>query len=586
MKKVILLVMLLPLQAFSQIVNESSVQEEAQINTKRLVTYISETCGNIIISEIMADPSPPVSLPEDEYIEIYNRSGNVINLEKWQLCIGDQCVTFSQVEIKGGEYLILCSHTDTSKFRKYGQTIGFKSFPSLPGENGTVIIKDSKDRFVHGIEYTSDWYNNKLKEDGGWSLEMKYTDFPFHTEGNWQASDSGTGGTPGCMNSVSGSNPDNTFYGIENVFPFDSLTFEITFSESVPSFPEMQAPLSLIKHQISEIRVSDLLFRRFVIKMTEALRKGEVCTVVVSGELTDFAGNLSERGSFRFGLSEDADKGDIVFNELLFNPLPDSYDYFELASCSNKIIDASRLFTVSISPETGDTSTLRCISQENRCIIPGSLYAVTTNPENIVSIYLSSDGENIHRASSLSSMPDNRGHLLLLNRKMDVIDEVVYSEKQHYPLISDNEGISLEKIRPSLSSMTSSNWHSASESSGWGTPGSENSVYDEFSNFADQVFLSSRRISPDNDGNEDILIIDLNLEGNGNVVSVTIFDETGYFITDLAENFLAGDQATLVWNGMDESGSLVQTGIYIILINLYNDKGKIRSFKKACTVIR
>lgn len=348
----------------------------------------------------------------------------------------------------------------------------------------------------------------------------------------------------------------------------------------------MPAPLSVIKHQISEIRVSDLLFRRFVIRMTEPLRKGEECTVVVSAELTDFAGNQAERGSFRFGLPEDANKQDVVFNELLFNPFPDSYDYLELSNRSDKIIDASQLYTVSINTETGDTSAIKSISQQNRCFLPGSLYAITTDPENIASIYPFAEKENIHKVSSMSSMPDNKGHLLLLNRKMDVIDEVIYSEKQHYPLIYDNEGISLEKIRPDLPSMTGNNWHSASESSGWGTPGSVNSAFDELSSSADQVILSSRRISPDNDRDEDVLIIDFNLEGNGNVISVTIFDETGHYITDLAENFLAGDQATLIWNGMDESGSLVQTGIYIILINLYNDKGKIRSFKKVCTVIR
>ena len=354
----------------------------------------------------------------------------------------------------------------------------------------------------------------------------------------------------------------------------------------MPYLPELQEPLSIEGHQVSLISGSDRLLRRFIFRMTEPLRKGEVCTVTISDGLTDFAGNLAARGSFRFGLPVTADKRDIVFNELLFNPLPESYDYFELVNCSNKIIDASQLFTVSINPETGDTSALKCISQEGRCIIPGSLYAVTTNPENIASIYNSSDRENIHKASSLSSMPDDKGHLLLLSRKMDVIDEVVYSEKQHYPLISDNEGISLEKIRPDLPSMTGSNWHSASESSGWGTPGAVNSVYNAVNSSGDQLILSSRRISPDNDGNEDVLIIDFNLEGNGNIISVTIFDETGNFIKNLAENFLSGDHATLAWNGLNESGSLVQTGIYIILVNLYNDKGKIRSFKKVCTVIR
>jgi len=43
----------------------------------------------------------------------------------------------------------------------------------------------------------------------------------------------------------------------------------------------------------------------------------------------------------------------------------------------------------------------------------------------------------------------------------------------HYSLLKGNEGISLEKIRPDLPSDESMNWHSASESVGWGTPGAE-----------------------------------------------------------------------------------------------------------------
>jgi hypothetical protein len=205
---------------------------------------------------------------------------------------------------------------------------------------------------------------------------------------------------------------------------------------------------------------------------------------------------------------------------------------------------------------------------------------------DVIERYFNSDGENIYEAVSLPSMPDNRGHLLLLNRELVVIDEVIYSEEMHYTLLAGAEGISLEKIRPEAESAGSMNWHSASESSGWGTPGKENSVYNKIPQSDDQVVFSSGRLSPDNDGYEDVLVIDLNLDGPGNVVTVSVFDETGGFIRKIAENMLAGNHATIVWDGTYKNGSLVDTGIYIILIELFNDKGKARFWKKVCTVIR
>jgi hypothetical protein len=183
-------------------------------------------------------------------------------------------------------------------------------------------------------------------------------------------------------------------------------------------------------------------------------------------------------------------------------------------------------------------------------------------------------------------MPDARGHLLLINRELEIIDEVIYSDDMHNPLLSGNEGISLEKIRPQIESSNSLNWHSASESSGWGTPGRENSVYCEAPGTESQIILSSGRISPDNDGYEDLLVIDINSEGIGNVVTVSVFDETGGYIRRITENLFAGNQASVVWDGTSADGNIVSTGIYIILIELFNDRGKTKSWKKVCTVIR
>ena len=585
MKKVILMAVLMSLIAYGHAVDKF-IPEICRNGSVTQIIDSSAKTGDIVISEIMADPLPAVSLPEKEYIEIYNRTGSSFDIGNWKLHTGERTASFPQTGIGPGEYLILCSQADTAIFCKYGRVAGLKSFPALPSGGTSVYITDGMGLMIHGLQYSSDWYNNKLKDSGGWSLEMIDTDYPFFETGNWEASSSKQGGTPGKVNSASRFNPDPAFYGIENVFPEDSITIKLEFSESVPDLADSGNLVSLGEEKISTIISADPLMRRFMIETNEMLRQRTIYELSIAGSLTDFSGNIITRATFRFGVPEKAERGDISFNELLFNPFPHEPDYLELYNCSEKTIDASQLYLVSINTSSGDTSDIRHVSDEQRCIIPGSFYAVTPDPEKVMSRYSSADPESLFRTSSLPSMPDDKGHLLLLNREMDLIDEISYSEKMHYSLLSDNEGVSLEKIRPCVASDESMNWHSASESAGWGTPGAENSGFSSGSASADQVIFSSGRISPDNDGYEDLLVIDFRLEGIGNVISVDIFDETGLYVRKITENYLAGAEASLVWDATADDASLVNTGIYIVLIRLYNDKGKIRTWKKVCTVIR
>ncbi len=112
-----------------------------------------------------------------------------------------------------------------------------------------------------------------------------------------------------------------------------------------------------------------------------------------------------------------------------------------------------------------------------------------------------------------------------------------------------------------------------------------NSVFSEEPAGDDRVILSSTRITTDNDGIEDLLVIDLNLAGNGNVVSVMIFDESGGMVKRLTDNLLAGQKASIVWDGTDDGGRLVRRGIYILLISAFDDEGKRLRWKKVCAVI-
>ena len=542
--------------------------------------------ADVIISEIMADPLPAVSLPQKEYIELTNRTDFSFSTKNWFLETESQRSLLPSTEIRPGGIIILCSAADTSLFSLYGKTIGLKSFPSLTDDGKMIWLSDSSGNLIHGIEYSTSWYGDKLKEAGGWSLEMIDTGYPFYNYGNWEASSSIRGGTPGNINSASRSNPDNDFYGIENVFPVDSVTVILSVSETLTSLASSPENIMIDDKIAESVIPSDPLLRSFIIRPAHPLTGGKKYTLFLTGDIHDFSGNDITKRSFVFGIPEVAVKSDILFNEILFNPFPEEPDYIELYNNSEKIVDASRLYLASINAETGDTSEINPLSVDHRCIMPGSFYVATTVTEKVIERYPFSDPENIFVAPSLPSMTDERGHLLLLNREMMVIDEVIYNDDMHYSLLADNEGVSLEKIRPDLLSAESKNWHSASESSGWGTPGTENSVFSPAPDAGDMITFSSGRVSPDNDGFEDVLVIDINPEGLGNVITITIFNEKGGFTRRITENFLSGEKASVVWDATASGGSLVDSGIYVILIELYNDKGKTKSWKKVCAVVR
>lgn len=555
------------------------------IDSPEVITVLP-AAGDIIISEIMADPVPAVSLPPVEYIEILHRSTDTFNLKDCFLSANGQHYPFPEKIFGPGTRMIICRAQDTSAFAKYGTVTGLASFPVLTDGGKILTINDNKGNLIHGLEYSSDWYGNDMKKEGGWSMEMTDTGYPFFTDGNWKASESGNGGTPGVVNSVSGKNPDRSFPGITNVFPDDSVSISLYLSETVFCLAGSKGTVYIDGREAAGIIPSDFLNMTYTVNASEPLQKGKIYSLDLVDDIADFAGNTIEKSAYRFGLPETAREGDIVFNELLFNPLPGDPDYIELYNTSDKIIDASRLMLVSVSETTGDTSATVDLSSEKRCILPGEYYVITTGSRRVAEIYLQSDADRIFEISSLPSMPDDGGHLILYNRDLTLIDEVIYNEKMHYSLLDNYEGVSLEKVTLNSGSSDISNWHSASELSGWGTPGVMNSISYGEPVADDIVALSATAISPDNDGNDDLLIINLKLTGNGNVVTVTVFDETGIFVKKLTDNSFTGSEASVVWDGTADDGRLVNTGIYIMLISVFDDTGKTHKWKKVCTVLR
>jgi len=269
----------------------------------------------------MADPTPSNGLPESEYVELYNRTLFPVDLNGWSFKYGSSEKTFPPVIIFPHEYLIL---TGDSLLNSYGTCVNiFSSNSALSNEGTTLILKNASGKIIHSVAYSSDWYQNSLKENGGWSLEMIDPDNPCGCQGNWKASINTKGGTPGSINSVHASNPDDNQPFIKRAGIISDSTILLEFSEPMDSL-SLNDLNQWALNGFTPIKVSPIPpgYISVLLTLHESLEKHIIYYLSCRDNLPeDCAGNsLDTIRTVRVGLPDSILPGDIVINEILPNP--------------------------------------------------------------------------------------------------------------------------------------------------------------------------------------------------------------------------------------------------------------------------
>ena len=196
----------------------------------------AQTRYDILITEFLPDPSPSMGMPESEFIELKNRSTRDYNLKNWKISNGNNTATIkTDYLLKADSFLIICSRSSEAAFSHFGSTLGISSFPSINNEADQLILRTNAGLVIHAIQYDKSWFDNELKAAGGWSLEMIDPCNPCSGKGNWTASISPTGGTPGNKNSVDAENPDSEPPDLIRAVAMDSLDVILFFDEPVDS---------------------------------------------------------------------------------------------------------------------------------------------------------------------------------------------------------------------------------------------------------------------------------------------------------------------------------------------------------------
>lgn len=531
--------------------------------------------GDVIITEFFADPAPVIGLPEVEYVEIFNKTGKVFHLQNWTISDGSSNGTIGDFWLLPGSYIVL---TANANFGLFTNVAGVTSFPSLNNAGDQLILTDQTGLLLDRLTYTDEWYQDPTKQEGGYSLERINLNDPCSNYDNWSASNDPSGGSPGTINSIFSAAPDNQNPHLLSLIALSPNFLEVSFSEGMDS-------ISLANTQISaspNLSVQETFIQvvndnpngppQFIIQFNENFLPSTTYQIQLGPVSDCWQNDTTFIGQFT--LPEQAQAGDIVINEILANPLNGGQDFIELYNRSTKVID---LKDWQIANYDNDTiSNLKTIS--NHFILePNSYVAISEDTSFLLENYSASISGRMIQMDMPSYNIDSGTVYLFYNSEQ--IDRVSYSEDWQFSLIDNSDGVSLERISPNASSNQTSNWHSAAESIGFATPGRVNSQY-QYVGTSESISLQKDVFSPDQDGFEDILVVNYAFSESGLLAKARIFDDFGREVKVLFSNELMGTTGFFTWDGVNTAQAKAPIGIYVLVIEVFSVDGAVILAKK------
>lgn len=436
--------------------------------------------GSVIIHEVMADPKGLTALPETEYIELYNKVDQSIDLSNWILNYGTTPIALTGVVIPAHGWAVLYRSGREIEVGN-GQACPLDKFPSALANTGKELsLYDANSQLMDQYTYP------KAKPACSWEFD----------EEGWHLSSDPRGGTPGEANSEAEENEED---------PDETPDEPEEETNPEPEIPEAQQP----------------------------------------------------------------QPGDIIINELLPEPFVDGSEYIELYNRSEQELSLKDV-CISTRKSDGSLNTRYPLEAYPQTLQAGDYLLLTKSIEGVENFY--SLPASLNWLECKLPVLSNTGSTVVLYRGEGeiIIDEVSYSPKWHASTVKNKKGVALERKDPDKDSQNADNWTSAASSAGFGTPGLENSQYLNGDTETDSEEIDDPIYQPTG-----TFQIPYRLNQSGYMARGWIFDLSGRKVALIADNTSLGTQGYLEWNGKGRDGSPVNTGIYIIYLELWHPGGNV-----------
>ncbi len=306
---------------------------------------------------------------------------------------------------------------------------------------------------------------------------------------------------------------------------------------------------------------------------------------ILLSNIEDEYANKIKDTTLSFGIFT-LDSLDIVINEVVFNPVTNGNDFVELYNKSDKILNLNDL-QIAKRDNDNNLDSEKELTDEDILIYPNEFIVLTKDTEHEQFLTYKTNFDALMELS-LPSYSSDEGTVVLLSNSQ-IIDEFHYNEDMHFALLQvsesdDFDGVSLERVNPNRCTKEWANWHSAAENTGFGTPGYQNSQYSEnYNSSSGDITVFPEIFSPDNDGFDDILNISYKFSTPGKTANIKVFNAKGQIVKNFPAKYL-GTEGSFKWDGTTDDRIKAKIGVYIIFVEVFNEKGKVERYKKSCVL--
>ena len=518
------------------------------------------------ISEFMADPTPAVGWPATEYVELYNGGPAPIPIAEVSIASGGRARRAGATGvIEPGAYLVLVPEPSLDDWSSLGVPVAGMDLPGLTNDGDELLLLLGSDT-LQAFRYTSEWYRDPDRADGGYSLEYNGLG-PADCAGSWGASRDARGGTPGAPNSLLGEPLDAEPPRVTGLSVSDTgftLLLSEPVAEDLTRFVQLEGnPIVTGYADGASLTVPF------------SLREGLAYELILFPGYGDCSGNIaSDTLRFTLFLPRPLRAGDLLINEVLFDPVPGRDDYVEIYNHSSQPVPLGGLRIsndrYSAAPRTVVTDLI---------LPPRGLAVLTADPDGLAAGYEGVDSARVVPAD-LPALPNEAGNVSLYSAEGVLLDAFDYAAELHDPLLRPVEGVSLERIAVTEPTASPANWYSAATEVGYGTPTRPNSQareapYRPLTGFE----IPEETFDPRGGDLPERVEVRYTSGRPGTQANVRVIDLEGRTVRDLRTSQLLGSQGSIFWDGRDADGAPVAPGVYIILIESFHPAGWSERFK-------